>query len=519
MLQALKTLPRPAIWSLVVAGAAVAGAARTLGNGFVYDDVPQVVRNEWIRDLSRLPEALLSGVWRFEGTASNYYRPLMHLLHTGCYQLFGLSAPAFHAFNVLLHASASVVLFFMLQRVLSEASAIERPGPDQALRPGPQPEPWTIAVCGAAASLFAVHPALTEAVAWVSAVPELSFTLCALAALLLSRPHPRRGLSLRREVAAASCFFVATLGKETAFAVPAIVAVWDLTLDAPRPRFREMIRRLLPFAIAAIASVLLRVAALGHLAPLARHSELDAWHIALNGAALFARSLWTLLVPVHLSAYHPFDPVRSLTDARALAGLAAVLGLAAALGVAWRRNRATVAGLAACGLGLLPVLYVPVLGENAFAERYLYFPATGLALAVAAVAGGTRVPARRRLLAATWAAAAIVCLAATISRSAAWHDDLSLWSDAVHKEPAAAVARYNLGVFLERAGRFEEAAAAYREAIRLQPAAVAWNGLARVSERLGLRDEARAAWARSLELAPDDAEARLGLERLGARRR
>ena len=79
----------------LVAIAAVAACINTLGNGFVYDDIPQVVNNPWIRDVSFLRDAFTSNVWTFQGTATNYYRPMMHAVFMATHHLFGLSPAGF----------------------------------------------------------------------------------------------------------------------------------------------------------------------------------------------------------------------------------------------------------------------------------------------------------------------------------------------------------------------------------------------------------------------------------------
>ena len=52
----------------------------TLVNGFVWDDVMQVLENHWIRNTRYLPDIFSKSVWSFEGDVdSNYYRPMMHV--------------------------------------------------------------------------------------------------------------------------------------------------------------------------------------------------------------------------------------------------------------------------------------------------------------------------------------------------------------------------------------------------------------------------------------------------------
>src|SRR6266498_1664007 len=50
-----------------------------LFNGFVHDDLTQVLENQWIKSVSHIPEIFTKSVWSFKSeiTSSNYYRPMM----------------------------------------------------------------------------------------------------------------------------------------------------------------------------------------------------------------------------------------------------------------------------------------------------------------------------------------------------------------------------------------------------------------------------------------------------------
>lgn len=79
--------------------------------------------------------------------------------------------------------------------------------------------------------------------------------------------------------------------------------------------------------------------------------------------------------------------------------------------------------------------------------------------------------------------------------------------------PEDPVVRFGLaGVYLE-AGRAEDAAREYREAIRLKPDySAAHRGLGRALERTGRLAEARAAYARGLDVARQTGDLQTGKE-------
>ena len=151
----------------------------TMWNGFVYDDEFQVLENPWIKDVRYIHDIFLSHVWAFQGVGwvSNYYRPMMHIILMIDYYLFGLKPWGYHLINIILHAGVSVLVFLIASMLINHPGSREK-----RLSPpftgGEKGEgEYNLLFPLIAAILFAAHPIHTEVVAWVSGIPELSFTL------------------------------------------------------------------------------------------------------------------------------------------------------------------------------------------------------------------------------------------------------------------------------------------------------------------------------------------------------
>lgn len=425
------------VWAVAFAATVVHVSA--LSNSFVYDDWHQVVANPWLRTFGSLPAMFTSNVWGFDDLGSNYYRPLMHVTNLVTYQLAGESAWAFHLVNLAAHAAASVLVLLLARRVVA---------------PG-------LAWCGAV--LYAVHPIHVEAVAWISASPDLLCTTAFLGALHL-RTCPEDERTRWTAPAEATLYAVALLFKEPAVAYPLVVIVHDAVRRAP---VRLVARRLLPVAFVTIGYLCLRWVALGGLAPHTRQSDLGAVEILLTAGWLLARYLGAVVWPSGLNAYQLVEPVRSALDPRWAVAVAVAASLAAC-GWGLRRNRGAVLGGALFVVPLLPSLYVPALGVNAFAERYLYLPSAGLVLVVAAVLN--ELPAAtKKLLLVPLAAAVLVCAGASAERTRVWRDDVSLWSDTVKKQPDALEPWILLGGAHLKRDQVAEAIAALQRAEILAP--------------------------------------------------
>jgi tetratricopeptide (TPR) repeat protein len=462
----------------------------SLGSGFVYDDVPQVLENLWIRSPRNLLSAFTSSAWGFTGMVSNYYRPMMHVVYTVAHALSGLDPTAFHAANLLLHAAASVLVLaiaFLLLRT------------DTERRPA-------LALATGAAVLFALHPIHTEAVCWVGGVPDLAATVFGLASVYLyatAPPGTSPSLSVRYVLSVAA-FLAAALSKEIALVLPALLVVHDLAL---RRDGRSLLRRSaawVPFGMVALAYLALRWNALGAFAPVRRHAQLGAPGLALNAAALFAGYLEKLVVPARLTVFHEFHPVVSAAEPRALAGVAAVVLFGAAGAWLWKASRRGFVAWALVLLPLLPALYIPGVGENPFAERYLYLPSVGFVwlLALGARAGWAARPRLWPGLAAAAAALAATYAAATVARLPVWRDDVSLWTDAARRSPGAPIPHYNLAIALHQRGRTVDAIPEYEAALRIEESANAWSSLGAAYRDVGDAGRAIAALGRAIELNP-----------------
>ena len=157
-----------------VAASLLAGLVylNALHNPFIYDDHQVVVDNPSIRHLFDLRFIVLYRVTR----------PFVNLSYAIDRAVWGPQPFGFHATNVLLHM-LNVALLFQLARRLADDRAA------RSMTSSP-------VVAFAAATLFAVHPLMTEAVGYISGRAEV---LCA-TFFLLGLLCARRWMRFRRAI-------------------------------------------------------------------------------------------------------------------------------------------------------------------------------------------------------------------------------------------------------------------------------------------------------------------------------
>ncbi|RME25197.1 MAG: hypothetical protein D6798_09510 [Deltaproteobacteria bacterium] len=404
---------------LLVAIVVVVAWLPVLGAGFVWDDSVLFLDNRLLSEPGHLAELWRSDLWAGTPAAverSGFYRPLVAMSFVLDRALTGPAAWFAHLHSLSWHLLGGAILFVLLRRVVPAAAAL------------------------AGAALFLVHPAQVEAVAWVAARNDpmaAAMLLSGVAVLDDDDPRPARLLL------GAACVLGALLSKESALLASVVLAAFSLARTGRPGRLSAHL------AVLAALAVYGGLRAWAEVPPPARADVAHLRAAVLPALAAWCRSaLWPVgLAPgVHLAWPPPLA-------GWALAG-AAVLALA----LLWWGRRIAAAGLVVAGVTLAPALGA-VASQGLVADRYLYLPLAGVALAVAGALA--RAP---RVALVAGAGIALVGGVLTARTLPTWSDDETLWRTAVQRHPsqwtAGALART-----LDLAGRPEAAIAWYRRAI------------------------------------------------------
>jgi len=377
----------------------------------------------------------------------------MNIIYMINYYVFnGLTAWGFHLVNILFHVGVTILVFSI--------SSLFFPDVEAPLGP-------LLSAPLLSALIFAVHPVHSEVVAWVACVPELSFTFFGLLAFYF---HMRsRQNSDRAHMWSVVFFASAIFCKETAVTLLPLLAVYDYLYRIEQRDIRRILIRYIPFVIITGLYALIRFHALGGVAPSRAHPELTAYEEILNIFPLFSHYLGKLLVPINLNAVHVLHPVHSIADLNWLGSLAVVSVFAVSSWVSFKKNKTVFFGLMLIIIPLLPAFYIRGLGQNTFAERYLYLPSVGFSLLAGSLVTSEKINSARLkmpLLVFSFSVLMLYSLG-TIQRNNIWRTQLSLWADTVQKSPDSAPVRNNLGLALYAGGETDAAIRKFQEALTL----------------------------------------------------
>lgn len=467
-----------------------------LSNDFVYDDIGQVLKNRWITDIRYVPDVFLKGVWGFDGAgAQNYYRPLMHIIYMLCYHLFGFAPWGFHLVSIALHSGVSVLVFLLIRRLIGETAS-----------GSPYSHPSFIA-----ALLFATHPIHTEAVAWIACVPELSFTFFFLLSLYSSirmSEEKKERISRTYYLLSILSFFLAVFCKEPALTLPFVLLIYDFVCKRKTPRLAGYLKRFAPYMLIAGIYLFLRVYALQGFAPGRPNTLLSAYEYLINVFPLFSSYMGKLLLPVNMSAFYEFTPIRSVFEGRGMLSLLVFVLYALCAYMSLRKNRVVFFAFVLLLVPLLPAFYIRALGVNVFAERYLYLPSVGFVLLLAEAVHWIM---RRHAGAAVSLGLAVsliigIYTLATVQRNATWKSNYVLFADTLMKSPGSIEARSYFAYACLQEGEFDEAIRQYNAVLVQRPSsAEILCNLGNAYRAKRMVDNAVAHYKTALALVPNSA--------------
>ncbi len=481
--------------------------ARTISIGFFNDDFPLLIENPWITNPKHITDIFSSPLWAFYkgeylSGPSNYYRPMMHMIYMGGYHLFGLDPRGYHLINLLFHLLNSILVFLIASKILSSPkSAYE----EKALKSvGQSPAADTAAVFSLFASLiFAAHHVNVEAVAWVAAVGELSFTFFCLLSIYFYISGARaimRGLSL-------ASFTIALFSKETALMLPLVLVAYEFLFKGLS--FKS-VKNILPLFIVAGVFFYFRSKIVGSLD---LQSTMTNYGYLLSIIMIGAQYIEKLLVPFEIKRVYSSAHPLLLSDLFALEIISGVVFVTLiAFAFIKKIERKT---LVLCVLWILIVLLPALMllkyiqGEGTFAarSRYLYFSTAGFSILFASWFQhfSRRFRWERTTIVVT-IFFVIIYSAGAISALVDWKDEFTYWEKAVDVAPSSPTIHANLGVLYAEKGLYEDAVKEYEAALKLAPETPGiHSNLGVAYYNLKEMDKALMSFERALSLLSDEA--------------
>ncbi|HJQ27599.1 MAG TPA: tetratricopeptide repeat protein [Blastocatellia bacterium] len=434
----------------------------SLDGQFVYDDRLQIMRNPTIKQVGNIPRMFVQSVWQFlneadKAAAGPYYRPLFNIALIVNYALFGLQSFGWHLFSLLVH----LAVVFMVYRLARQ---------------------WALSreVALAAALLFGLHPAHSESVAWIAALPDPLAAVFILSSLLLYERHYHGERRSRAAlVVSIALAFGAMLSKEVAIAFSVFLVARELLERTPGESLKssalDALRRAAPYFAVIVLYIVMRYAVLGFLRQDdATAAQFTQWNVLMTIPSVLLRYARLLFAPYPLAVVYGNKYVESVADPRFWGAALAVAVLLGASAWLVRRSPTGRRALAFVVIFILPVLNLKAFRpqESLLHDRYLYLPSVGFCILIAMAIDwlAARSAERRwQLFATATAVVALVLFVLTFNQNLMWQNEAAMTDNALRVTPNWPFMHNYIGAYAFEQQRYTDAERAYQEALSDDP--------------------------------------------------
>lgn len=433
----------------------------TLNNAFLSDDIAEIRDNPNIGNLSTI-----------KTRPFGFIRLIIYYL---ALQIGGLNPPLFRLSNILFHIGSTILIYLILLKISRSKK---------------------IALFTSA--LFAVHPAISEAVVWISGGMYTQYTFFFLLAFFFYILSQK---SIKYYLLSLLSYLFSFMSHPV---MPAGLAVIFLFYEFSFGNLKRNWPKSIGFLVILLAYVFVNLASLGE-----RESTLQAVHYQEKGvdnlffllpvalSSYFELIFW----PKILTLYHSelFFNAFSFTVRSFL-----TMVFFFSLGLALFKNRYLFFWLSFFLIALSPTL-TPFRLNWIVAERYIYLPSIGI-FASFAYFLDKLIQSKKKLSIIFFTVFIVVTTALTIRtmiRNIDWKNEDNLWIATGKTSPSSPNTHNNLGDVYGRWGDKQKALQEFQKAIQLKPNyADAYHNLANTYHELGDDEKALENYQKASSLNP-----------------
>jgi tetratricopeptide (TPR) repeat protein len=399
---------------LAILGISLLVLGGSLKNNFTnWDDDIYVLNNFLIQDLSWTN---LKKIFFEPMGISKIYRPLAYLTYAIDYNIWGLDPFGYHLSSLILHL-INIVLVYYFVRLFSGNKFIT----------------------SLITLLFAIHPMKVEAVAWIAARVDVLYAMFFLLALIFYTLYLRRAYKIQYLVSSILFFLLSLLSKPAAVVFPMVCFLIDY-YHGRKWNIRIVLEKI-PYLLLAIA--------MGVITLLAQRPDSAAVGIAnFSIMERFFLSTYSLMFyffktifPIKISNFYDFP--QKLSFLHYVSPLF-ILVLAFIM-YKNRLNKSFIFSMLFFITNLLLVIHIIPTGNRFItADRYVYIAQLGLLLAIMFIYLSAKENGKN-IITGSLVVLSIFYLAVTFNRNAVWNNGVTLWADAVAKNPQCSFCNFGLG--------------------------------------------------------------------------
>ncbi len=470
---------------IILIGLALYSGASFFGFSYLDDNILILDNHQFISNFSNIVEAFRQSVFHVLNEYDAAYRPILTvslIIDSHVDKILGLG---YHFSNIVFHIIASCLVFLFFLKLK-----------------------YTRSLAFSFAMIFTVHPALTQAVAWIPGRNDSLLGIFTLASAISIIKY-LDGDGWRYYALHILFLILALFTKESALALIIVSGCYSVFI-LDRIKSLGTWKVLSAGWIFSLALwLIMRSSALSHN-PVILSGYAIARDLVLSAPAIFLY-LGKVVFPFNLAI------IPTLQDSTLLYGVAAALIIMLGLLLSKdRRVRFIIFGVIWFTAFLAPTFILPVSGKDAvFMESRIYLPILGIFIILGEIDIIKRISLKNisQLFNVTVIVSGLFFISMTYANN--YQNAVTFWESAVNSSPRSAIAQYNLGWVYGAKGRDRDAEARYLRAIELDPRQrYVHNSLGCIYEYRGMIDRAEAEYIKEIEIAPYYEQAYLNLANL-----
>jgi hypothetical protein len=480
--------------------------ANTFSNRMFWDDDDSILNNQFIKNWQYFPKYFSENLIAGAGLLSNYWRPILLIVFSMEWHLWGDWPVGYHLVNTSFHIVDAILLFFILFYIFKNR--------------------W---LAFFTALIFLVHPLQTEAVTYVSGLADSLSVFFMFSGILFYLKFRRYFLSLLM-------YILALMSKETAIVMPLLIFLADFLILDRQPlslnpvrnnplerdaliskeisngvknKLKKIGKAIWPFFVLAGLYILLRATVLNFINTFNLYNQENIFtsHFYVRLFTFF-RVLTVyfglLFWPFNLHMERSVAIATSLTSFSIIFGGLIFLGLIILAFLKFKKFPILSFGILWFFIGLAPIsnLLIPISGL--IYEHWLYFPLIGIFLILIWLG---MVLAKKYNLQKILLGILIIFLiflsVLTINRNRDWRDPITFYNQTLKYAPNSYRVINNLGMAYADEGEQNQAEETYKRAINLDPSnPVAFHNLGNTYRKMGKKDLAIENFQIAIKLDP-----------------
>jgi len=442
----------------------------SLENGFHFDDTHHIINNNYVKSLTNIPRFFIDTNTFSTNRDMEHYRPLLMITHALNYAAGGLSPVGYHLVNLAFHVGSAFLIFLILNAMLE--------GIGHGALGMEQNDHTTFLTSLAVGLMFLVHPFNTEVINYISARSSVMSGFFYLLAFYFWVKYRGQGaLSTYYYIASLLAFVVGMLSKEVVVTLPITLWLYDLYFGGCRLkpadtgakshitllRWRTYLPYLPFILVVVVPYLLIRTLMFGSVLP---HFARDVHTQYYTTLPVLVKYWLMFLIPIPLTLAHSVEINKTFWSFQVIHS-ALILLISAAIAILLslirsRPWRVVSFFLLWFFIVIMPVTIIPL--NAIFQENRGYVAIVSFAVPAGVIVGELWKTGLRKVAIGVLVLITLVYASGVVQQNRVWRDDVTLWSDAALKAPDIPITHLSLGSAYRKAGMYEQAIKAYRNA-------------------------------------------------------